>query len=91
MGDFVLMKKHLITHGIAIAVATVLMAEIDLSWVDKQIKAIKPKRVGIDNRYISNLDNPILLKEVEREEEEGDFEFIEVETEIISAETPLKL
>jgi len=35
----------------------------DLSWVDEQVKAIKPARLGIDNSNISKVKDPFIFLE----------------------------
>ena len=44
----------------------------ELSWVDKQIEAIKPPRVGLKSTYVESLDNPfIFLKKNKPEKEDS--------------------
>ena len=39
-----------------------MWANTDLAWVDDQIEAIKPPRVGINNTIINALNDPIVKK-----------------------------
>ena len=67
-------------------------AEMDLGWVDKQIQAIKPKRVGIEDSYIANLQNPILLKRVEEVEKPPETEPVyDLNATTSAPDKPLKL
>lgn len=61
MGDNLLMKTILIS---LFAASTLIYAndqQIDLSWVDKQVEAIKPPRDGESNRNISRIKNPFIF------------------------------
>lgn len=43
-------------------------SEVDLSWIDKEIAAIKPPRKGVSYRAISMLKDPIIFLKKEKEE-----------------------
>lgn len=57
------MKSHTLFLTSVVILCGTLHAEVDLSWVDTQIAAIKPKRIGIDERFIDTLKSPVLLIE----------------------------
>ncbi len=46
--------------------ACILFANSDLKWVDDQIEAIKPNRVGIDSSYVDALKDPVVVKTVDQ-------------------------
>lgn len=66
MGDKILKKTTLLLILSCSLFAN--KAEVDLSWVDKEIEAIKPPRKGISDKIISRLEDPfIFLKNKEDE------------------------
>jgi len=49
-----------------------LRANTDLDWVNEQIEAIKPKRVGISPSYVNKLKDPVvLIKKVKKSDKNG--------------------
>jgi len=60
------MKRLLIT--LTLLLGTSLFAN-ELSWVDKQVEAIKPPRSGMKNRSLSTIKDPfIFLKKMKKDE-----------------------
>ena len=57
MGDNILMKKLSLS---LILLASLLTAN-ELAWVDEQVNAIKPARVGENNSNISRIKNPFIF------------------------------
>ena len=53
------MKNLLFT--LAPLLMTQLYAATDLKWVDEQVEAIRPARSGINNSYVDQLKDPIML------------------------------
>ena len=60
------MKKIIIS--LSLLVATHLVAD-ELSWVDEQVQAIKPERIGMKNRNLSLIKNPFIFLAKNRGEE----------------------
>jgi len=62
------MKKFIYIPTLVISFFSVLYSN-ELSWVDEQIKAIKPSRVGISNKTLGSLRNPFIYLKREKEDE----------------------
>ncbi len=59
MGDKILKTILLLMIGI-IFNSTILIAD-NMSWVNEQLKAIKPKRIGISDQEISLIKDPFIF------------------------------
>ena len=59
MGDNLLMKSIYIFYIFILFPLSLISDE--LSWVDQQIDAIKPKRVGIDYTKINHIKDPFIV------------------------------
>ncbi|QOP40918.1 hypothetical protein [Sulfurimonas marina] len=60
------MKKSIITVislfvSTGLAADNVMMNTSELSWVDEQVEAIKPARVGARNSYLGSMTNPFVF------------------------------
>jgi hypothetical protein len=58
MGDYILMKKLLL---LLILLTGSLFASASTDWVDKQVQAIKPPRVGVSHAAINSVKNPFIF------------------------------
>lgn len=65
MGDYILMKTLFI--ALSLCLFSNLLAN-ELSWVDEQVKAIKPQRSGMKQSTIATLKNPFIFLEKNRTE-----------------------
>jgi len=65
MGDYILMKTLLLV--LSLLLFSNLLAN-ELSWVDEQVKAIKPQRSGMRHSTIATLKNPFIFLEKNRTE-----------------------
>ncbi|PHS57030.1 MAG: hypothetical protein COB17_07375 [Sulfurimonas sp.] len=54
--------KKILTFSILFIFISIINSD-ELSWVDEQVKAIKPARPGINNSIISNIKDPFLFLE----------------------------
>jgi hypothetical protein len=59
MGDYLLMKK--ILTPLLFSSLVLSANNVDLSWVDEQVQAIKPPRDGESIRNISRVKNPFIF------------------------------
>jgi hypothetical protein len=59
MGDYVLMKNFILLPLILTSLAAI--TNEDLSWVDKQVQAIKPPRDGESLSSISRIKDPFIF------------------------------
>ncbi|MDQ7068169.1 MAG: hypothetical protein Q9M40_09480 [Sulfurimonas sp.] len=57
------MKKNILT--LSILISTILLSN-ELDWVDQQVNAIKPSRVGMKSTDIYRLKNPFVFLEKNR-------------------------
>ena len=58
MGDYILMKKLLLT---LMCMTGILIADANTDWVDKQIEAIKPPRTGVNHASVDSVNNPFVF------------------------------
>jgi len=69
MGDNLLMKSSIII--LSIFVSTLLLSS-ELSWVDKQVEAIKPSRKGMNIRDFRQIKDPFIFLEKNRTKEKSE-------------------
>jgi len=60
MGDYILMKN--LYFVLLLFLSTQLFSN-KLAWVDEQIEAIKPERIGVSNNEISKVKSPFIFLE----------------------------
>jgi len=71
VGDIILIK----TYVISLLLLTLNLNSTELQWVDEQIDAIKPLRVGLKLSDVSVLRDPIIFIEQKKEETVGKSNF----------------
>lgn len=59
--------KNILSMSLILLSTTIMSNE--LSWVDEQVEAIKPSRVGMSNNNIRNIKNPFIFLKKNRPEE----------------------
>jgi hypothetical protein len=85
-----ILKSTKLFIGFSLIFST-LLAD-DLAWVDQQIAAIQPKRVGVSNTRISGLTNPIRYKKrVIVQNSDKDTKTPIISTQIVPLVKPLKV
>jgi len=67
--------KNLIIIG-SLILSNVLLAD-ELSWVDEQVQAIKPPRIGMKKRDLTQLKDPFIFLKKNRGEEEEEEKKVE--------------
>lgn len=69
MGDNLLMK--ILFNFLFVFLTSIVAQESDdLSWVNEQIEAIKPPRVGIKNQFVSRVRDPFIFLEKNKTKKE---------------------
>jgi len=75
---------------LSLILTTSLLSVDELSWVNEQVQAIKPPRVGVRKSEISHIKNPFVFLKKNRIEEEETTETPKKTTQATKSFTPVK-